>query len=348
MKAENQTGTPNVSGTTIAYDQLPNVIRARNIWIYGAALIIIFGTVGNVLSILVMARKSLRRHTTSLYLIVLAVVDTLVLYTGLLRYWIREVSGTDVRGASVPSCKIHIYSVYFLFQFEAWILVCVALERLAAIFVPLRAKRIFTKRFACIQLAITGVVLLGVNAHFFWTYTLGDAECRSFHSSFVKFVEEIWPWVDFVVASLAPFVLMFSMNIAIIARLVYLHNMRKKNLNQSSDTKMTTMTGILITVNFAFLITTAPIAIYLATELKWYAEATTPSDIARLGVVWASVNLTAYTNNAINFILYIFSGPRFRKELLMMLHIDRWRRQVNPIETSTTVAVVETNTQPGR
>ncbi len=60
----------------------------RNLWAYGSPVLIIIGTVGNLLSAVVMLRQNLRKCTTSLYLLVLAVVDTLVLYTGLLRHWI--------------------------------------------------------------------------------------------------------------------------------------------------------------------------------------------------------------------------------------------------------------------
>jgi hypothetical protein len=103
------------------------------------------------------------------------------------------------------------------------------------------------------------------------------------------------------------------------------------------------MTGILITVSFVFFLTTAPINIFLATENRWNSAAVTPGDVAKIEIVWAGVNMAAYTNNALNFILYCLSGPRFRSEFLRMMHIDRCLRKVRPIETSTTIATIETN-----
>ena len=55
----------------------------NNIWIYASPLLIILGTVGNVLSGRVMLGKRLRKHTTSVYLIALAVVDTFILYSNM-------------------------------------------------------------------------------------------------------------------------------------------------------------------------------------------------------------------------------------------------------------------------
>ena len=336
----------NVSNTTesIREDDLvsyPEKLQANNVWIYGSAVILVFGTIGNLLSGLVMMRKSLQRHTTSLYLSVLAVVDTAVLYTGLLRYWIRALRQVDIRNLSSAGCKIHIFLVYFLFQFEAWILVWVAVERLVAIFVPHRANEVFTKKFAAIQIALTGAVLFAVNAHFFWTHTIADAYCyRS--KQYTYFMDHIWNWLDFVLSSLAPFVFMLSINVAIISRLLYLQRMRKANVRADNNARMNTMTAILITVNFMFFVTTAPITIYIGTQKHWYDNARTNKDYARLELVWACVNMAAYTNFAINFILYCLSGPAFRKELVRMLHLDKWLNKVQPIEQSTASTALAT------
>jgi len=310
-------------------------ILANNMWLYGSGVIIIFGTIGNLLSGLVMMRKSLQRHTTSFYLTVLAVVDTAVLYTGLLRYWIRALRGLDIRSLSVASCKIHIFFVYFLMQFEAWILVWVAVERLAAIFVPHHAKEMFTKKFASIQLALTGTTLMALNAHFFWTKTIVKTYCYTSDDKYSYFVNVIWSWIDFVIASLAPFVLMLSINVAIIARLLYLRKLRNLNARADANTRINTMTTILITVNFMFFVTTAPITIYIGTQKHWNDQVKTYRDLAKLHLAWASINMAAYTNFAINFILYCLSGPSFRRELARMLHIERWFRKIQPTDRST-------------
>jgi hypothetical protein len=220
----------------------------------------------------------------------------------------------------------------------------VALERLGAIFVPLRAKVIFTKKCAAIQLGIIAMVILVINGHFFWTRTLIYGRCSNSNATPGYFLIHIWPWLDFTIASFAPFVIMLMLNIAIIARMIFMHHMRKKNLNHSGDTKMTSMTGILITISFVFFFTTAPITIYLATTARWYSDAVTLRDFEKLQVAWASVNMAAYINYAVNFILYCLSGPRFRNEFLRMLHIDRWLKKVHPTETSTTIATIQTNT----
>ncbi len=327
----------------VPYDQLPDSIRSRNAWVYGSPVLIILGTLGNLLSAVVMLRPNLRNCTTSVYLVVLAAVDTMALYTGLLRYWIRQLSGTDVRNASVAACRIHIFVLYFVIQFEAWILVCVSLERMAAIFFAHKAKRIFSRRFAACQVAITGIIIAAINSHFFWTYSLvpenedgtGSDICYVSHARYEHFAGVVWHWVDFCLASLVPFVAMLVINTAIAAKLLHANHVRQVKLNAGSDTKMTSMTAILLCISFMFLLTTAPIALFLSTQDRWYADAKTDEDYARLDLVWASLNLLFYTNNAINFLLYCVSGPRFRRELLGMCR----RNRVDPCDAEMSVTV---------
>ena len=67
---------------------------------------LVLGTVGNVLSGLVMMQKAMRRSTLGLMLIILAVSDTLVLWTDLLRQYMIYVYGIELRTYSNIGCKM--------------------------------------------------------------------------------------------------------------------------------------------------------------------------------------------------------------------------------------------------
>ena len=60
----------------------PEFLLAEEVWRVGSPILLAVGTVGNVLSILVLTRKKLRKITTMFYLAVLALADLAVLYTG--------------------------------------------------------------------------------------------------------------------------------------------------------------------------------------------------------------------------------------------------------------------------
>jgi len=320
----------------------PNTSKLTyNIWLHGGIFLIVLGTIGNSLSLAVMMRKNLRRHTTALYLMVLAVVDTAVLYNWFVRNWTYAISGIDTRLLSVASCKIHTFCSYFFVDFESWILVLVSFERLFAVFAPHRVRNIFTKKSAIIQITATGVFLVIVNLHFFWTQDLENGVCDAIERRYMYF-SRVWNWIDFVICSFAPFAIMLSSNVAIITRLVCLQKTKKQS---STNKRNNTMTLTLIIVTFVFFLTTGPLTVLVSTGYYWVQRANSNAELKTLSVIWASFNILAYVNNAVNFILYCLSAPNFRKELAEMLHLEKcWKKiRVEPSSNTATVAPVQSS-----
>jgi len=95
------------------------------------------------------------------------------------------------------------------------------------------------------------------------------------------------------------------------------------------------MTGVLISVNFVFLLATAPMTIYLSTQSYWTEITETTEGRATLHIIWACLNIVAYTNYSINFALYCFSSPTFRQELLKMFRVLSCMFKVYPSKEST-------------
>ena len=316
---------------------VPNIVDDKPasyyVWLVGAPFLIVVGTAGNALSVAVMMRKRLRETTTSLFLAVLAFVDTAILYIGLLRQWAIVCRDFDIRNYAEITCKLHPFLLYALNQFQAWLLVIVAIERLIAVFLPHHSKRLCTKTTAAVSLIVNAVLVVALNAHFLWTnqyirIRFVDhmiAYCTPFDAHNDNFRRAIWPWIDFVAFSLMPFGILISSNVAILQRVLrsqYAH--RKSGHVHGNATKMTSMTAILIVVTFTFFVTTAPISIYLIQNDTMRGESTSND-----GVKWVAFNLLTYTNNTINFLLYCVSGSRFRKELVSM-----FRRKNRVLPTS--------------
>ncbi|ELT96495.1 hypothetical protein CAPTEDRAFT_216026 [Capitella teleta] len=142
---------------------------AKQVWLVSSPIVITIGTLGNLLTIWIFLRcPKLRSTSTSLYLIVLAVVDTLLLYIGLLRHYCIFKYNLDYRSVNNFLCKFGRFIVYFMVHFEAWILVNVTLERFAAVFIPHKVKQLFSKKRAALAIGITGCILFLFNVHFLW------------------------------------------------------------------------------------------------------------------------------------------------------------------------------------
>ena len=335
---------PNTSSqeSNVTMASLDDAKMAVRIWLYGSPILIVGGTLGNVLSFTVMLRKKIRNSTTSLYLLVLSVVDTVVLYTGLLRLYIKHSSGYDIRHSSSLACKFHLFGVYACQQFDSWILVSVTLERVCAVFLPHKSKEIFTKQFATVSLIIQALVIIIINSNFFYTHDLlyfrdldGRMEpiCFPPLQEHLSYISNVWPWIDFCLFSLMPFAIILTSNVAIVCRLLWSRYARRRHLRATHDVKMTSMTAILITVSIVFFVTTAPISIFLILSAMLHQDADIYQQ-AFMSLIWAVLNMILYTNNAVNFLLYCFSGPRFRRELKVMF----FRRNiVHPLNTTTII-----------
>ena len=108
-------------------------VVAHYIWKISSPIVMTLGTIGNTLAIVVLSKTNMRRMPPSLFLIVLAVSDLLMLYIGLLRHCIREYTGVDIRDFTLTGCKVHVFFVYFIKHLSAWVLVAVALERFISV-----------------------------------------------------------------------------------------------------------------------------------------------------------------------------------------------------------------------
>ena len=309
----------------------------ERIWRNCPPVLFFIGTIGNVLSGVVMMRRSLRTSITSFFLVTLAVVDTFMLWNGLIRQYLRYAHSIFVRSHSLAACRLHIFLTYWGGQFAAWILVCMTMERFFAIFSPHKSKQYVSKLSCGIVVSVIGVLLAGLNAHFFKTHLLvlyyGKYYCIT-DAQYYEFMQKIWTWIDFAFFSFIPFGILVIANAGIILRIAHSNYVRKHNMKQSSGgVKMTSMTAILLTVSLIFLLTTAPISIYLLIQEN-VKQSPTQEEAALTSLWWAIVVNVNYINHSCNFFLYCISGPRFRRELRGMFGLHR---QVYPASVTQTM-----------
>ena len=94
-------------------------------------LLLAFGTCTNILSLLVLTRKRMLKHSTYSYLAILSVIDMLVLYIGLIRDYLAH--GYCIYISATWLCRLHSFLFYFALDFSSWILVAVSIDRFLAI-----------------------------------------------------------------------------------------------------------------------------------------------------------------------------------------------------------------------
>ena len=212
-----------------------NTDISKKMWLYGSPFILAVGTIGNSMSIFVMLRKRFRKNTICFYLILLAIVDTCVLYVGLLPHLINSITTEKIEHMSEAACKMRRFMTYFTSHLDSWIMVCLTIERAAAVLFPYKYKDWFTKMRAAVSLAFIAMVLFSVDLHFFWTHQLNEYRIASRNKMVTKkycwvaikqhmwFMTVVWPWLDMALFSLIPFVFLIVGNSAICVKLMQVH-----------------------------------------------------------------------------------------------------------------------------
>lgn len=329
------------SSSVVNYDDYTTYTEYKAgliIWKLVPPILILLGTVGNCLTIVVLTRRSIRTSTTSLFLTVLAFSDLLVLYSGLLRQWIIYLFDTDVRKLSEVGCKLNIWLVYSSLDFSAWILIAVTLERVISAWLPHKARTVCTKLSATAFLISIGVLILCLNSHLMYGMVFkysydenGNSEltkCTEINESYYTFFNITWPWIDLCAFCVIPFVVIVIGNALILfkviqsqkkanSRIVPSVQARSRQHASSSYGKHSSMTAMLFTLNIVFLFSTSPVSIYNIGYTYW-ADNVSEHRYAQLDLWWAIVNMLMYTNNSLNFLLYCLSGTKFRAEVFRL------------------------------
>ncbi|XP_062605289.1 FMRFamide receptor-like [Saccostrea cucullata] len=277
--------------------------------------------------------------STYSYLSALAIMDISVLLVGLLRLWIAEITGSDVQDVSDVTCKLVSFLGYVCSDSSVWLIITVTTERYIAVCYPLKTQ-VFCKIERAWKISLLPIVVIcAINSHFFFTVSiqqkLGKAECAA-GPSFELLVNNIWPWVDAVIYSFLPFLIIGILNGFIIRKISKAEKERKRFLQvkqhsarvirryKSSDynKKLTTM---LLSVSFTFLVTTIPMNIVLIFTAFWNKQ--TDNDVkgaAIFHLIKTISELLMYVNHSINFFLYCATGQKFRKSLLKLFCRKRY------------------------
>ena len=299
------------------------------------------GTVGNILTIIVIPKcSSLSSKPMSVYLVALAFVDTLILDFGLLDF-ILYVKGIDLRDQHVVTCKFVWFFISFLAQVSAWILASMSIERFTAVFFPLKAKVMFTRRRALWTLVFTTSAVVIFQSVHIWGRSLQTFISNATHNEnmtiylycgpkeqYHHYLVAVMPWLEFTFTSALPFVIMLVTSIAIVRQIIVRNKQRKYQQRHlsSRSINVTKTTRVLLALCFTFLALGGPLAI-LCAIVNGVSEGTiamSESVYQKFLNAFYLSNFIFYLNYVANFYLYCLASKPFRKELLKMLGLEQW------------------------
>ena len=294
------------------------------------------GIPGNILSIIILMK--LRSTQRSIYLVCLACADLLVLCVSVLPDWIGGILMFHLRDVYSIVCRLQTFGMYSSIQLSSWILVLVTTERVVSVIYPHRVRIVFSLQRTFVSVILTIIGILSLNLHFIIglprdniteNLTENHTDSHCFVREYVNtFYVNVWPWIDLLISFILPCVFLLIGNIIIIYRLR--RNSRKDVYTcrvavvtqtgaiEARRGKASVVTKRVIVLNVIYIICMLPACLFAVVMPYWFSDSYS-SENGVSDLLAAIVTMLMFVNSSVNFLLYIFLGERFRKELFSMI-----------------------------
>ena len=214
----------------------PEDIAAQTINFYLPPILLIIGTAGNIICLIVHIRLTQRMLTACFYLAFLALVDTFLLYIREANAWVNQVLDINVSiniiNTSNASCQVYSFASNLLLHMSSWLLAAALCEVAMINAHPAVAHKRLSLDKTKNVLLIQVLILVCVNAHYFWTYGLepdyNDPEIKfctftTFGNHYSEyFRDSVWPIMNMLSASIVP-------GVTLLICVVYILKMRKRH-----------------------------------------------------------------------------------------------------------------------
>lgn len=325
-----------ISPTSTQFSDL--ISRGDEIWrifteimdfckIYVVFVILTSGLLGNCLSIVIFYRKRHLDSASASFLLPLAIFDSINIACSFY-YWLSNGGILIVTYATSSfDCFMYNFVLYLAMYLSGWTLVCFSAERALVVNYPLKMSTILTPktRRNLILSLLLGVPMFLISLAFeevrLFPNTDNTMTACSYKPNTPEFVFIITPIIWFGVSCIIPCVLVAVFNICILIGIAKQNTERQKIIttNKNADAEKRCLRNLLLVSAF-YMLFMLPygvfwgIAMFYSPVLKHGPELNPKlRSMAVYGTTWG------LTNYCINYLLYSYSLPFYRKELVSIL-----------------------------
>lgn len=257
---------------------------------YGCIMIIAFGTLGNITSILTFCNKNMRRKKIVPYIIVLAVVDTISIVLNCSRnVFVSYTLLSPTLVSNIFTSESYHIVAYFFTIYSSWITVVISIERLGAILCPF-SKMYSSRRYKPYIVLFALLVSVAV-PYAILMILLNNFEYKMF--------------VATITYSFIPAIILLIMSIVMIYKILQPSDLGQ-NVQRRSTTQSKNSVYLVIAINSVFFIATFPVSIYY---ILWIFKF-----VSNL-ILLIFLDVLSAINNGINIVLYVAVSKSFRTNL---------------------------------
>ena len=275
------------------------------------------GILGNILALIVLFRPKMRRSSSAIYLIVLAFADAITLIMLLIgnlnRYYVNLKLDSDIW------CKLNAFIAGSASSSSVWLTIAVTAERFVAVCYPLKASTACTRKTAGIATTCITMSVLLYNMQYFWFIEFHPrGKVCTFAYKYINTIQVV-SWVGSALAVFIPIVLLLVLNTAIVngvrKAVASQRRMTSDGGNSGGDGQSKQITATVLTISFTFILCNLPMATSTIAE-HFLMDFNDHIGVAKFALAGYTGQMLVAVNHGVNFLLYIFSGKRFREEFL--------------------------------
>jgi len=202
---------------------------------YICLTIFVIGVIGNLLSVLVFSRSSLRRRSCAIYFLALAITDIASLCASFIDTVLPSYNQVTLIAKSLFICKLNPLMIYFTSDLSNFLLAVASIDRAVSIQCPISSKRFCRARIAIYIIIAMSIILLLKNGHIFWGFEIIEVNppysvCMPSKTKMVydnknnslpydRFFA-IFDSLDMLFVVAIPFIIMLICNIIILVRVI--------------------------------------------------------------------------------------------------------------------------------
>ncbi|CAF0920292.1 unnamed protein product [Rotaria sordida] len=340
--------------TISSYDPYQHITETI-VYKYICLAIFVIGVVGNLLSVLVFSRPSLRHRSCAVYFLALAITDIASLCASFIDTVLPSYNNVTLTAKSLFICKLNPLMVYFTTDLSNFLLAVASIDRAVSIQCPHTSTKFCRARIAIYIIIAMSIMFLIINGHIFWGFEISNIP-PSFHGcmpskkritynkghdsiTYDRFYA-IFDSLDMLFAVVIPFIVMLVCNIIILIRVITSRRSIRTIITTTIQSKKfrkrhekeKQLTVMLLGSAAAFLVFTLP------TEINDTVRAFRPSHASQtkgaMALLTAIFIAMGQLNHAIHFYIYTLTGGVFRNELIQLFNVTKKKSLSNRRRTT--------------
>ncbi|CAF3428972.1 unnamed protein product [Rotaria socialis] len=283
--------------------------------------LLILGTVGVILNVIIFTRRSLFINSCTHYLLGNTVANFVVLYWVATTRIFSDGYNIDLSIESNTFCRIRYYFTYVPRTLSTWFILLACIDRWSS---SIKAQRRFNSvKFARIVIAITTTVCFlsfcNVLIYFGVQKTATSITCYAMPGPYRYFSD--LQYLTFY--ALGPPLMMLVFGLATLQNLRRAHNqvLPQAVLPNRSTARRDAQLLVMLLMQVALIIVfTVPFAIQKLNDTLTLTKIKTPLQTAQNNLCAGILRILSYGSHAFGFFVYTLSARIFRKELMVTIN----------------------------